>query len=97
MQISANYPGDIFSYSHFGCCAVRLLPREQWPASAAAVLEEDVQEASPEDVNEEDNGRPDPNAKEHLDAMNGLAQVPTAQSWLRLITLSCIMSDGVIM
>ena len=72
---------------------MRLLPREQWPASAAVVLEEDVQEASPEDVNEEDNGRPDPKAKEHLSAMNGLAQVPTAQSWLRLITLSCIIGD----
>lgn len=34
--------------------AVQLLPKNQWPASSAAVIEEDVQEASAGDMEDDD-------------------------------------------
>ncbi|BDA44024.1 DIS3-like exonuclease 1 [Coccomyxa sp. Obi] len=39
---------------HGDVVAVQLLPRNQWPASSAAVIEEDVQEASAGDLDEDD-------------------------------------------
>ncbi len=56
---------------------MRLLPRDQWPASTAAVLEEDVQEASPEDM-EEDASSGAPNGADHINRTNVLAQVSFA-------------------